>query len=229
MFQRLLDLWRSRDFPDEAFEQALQMLEDCRWMFETVSDALTGRTEVKNISEEIYTRDKEVNRAERDIRSRILTHLAVHPETDVPTCLVLMSIVKDIERIGDYCKNIFEVAILYKQRLGEEGRYMAPLHDIRTTICQLFTDTAGAIRDSDLDLAGRVVETGRSVARRCDELIESLIRDDLPTSKTVAYTLLSRHYKRVGAHLVNIATSVINPLDQLDFKARPKQSPESPS
>jgi phosphate uptake regulator len=33
----------------------------------------------------------------------------------------------------------------------------------------------------------------------------------------VAYVLLARHYKRVAAHLSNIATSVVSPVPLLDF------------
>jgi phosphate uptake regulator len=33
----------------------------------------------------------------------------------VAACLALMSVAKDAERIGDYCKNVFEVGQFYKE------------------------------------------------------------------------------------------------------------------
>jgi phosphate uptake regulator len=33
----------------------------------------------------------------------------------------------------------------------------------------------------------------------------------------VAYTLLARYFKRISSHLVNIATSVVTSVDNLDY------------
>ena len=41
------------------------------------------------------------------------------PGVDVPACLVLMSVVKDAERIGDYCKNVLDAAKSEAQPLKE--------------------------------------------------------------------------------------------------------------
>ena len=48
-------------------------------------------------------------------------------------------------------------------------------------------------------------------------MLKQLIVDDLPTKKAVGYALLARYIKRVSGHLVNIATSVVTPVDRLDY------------
>ena len=52
-----------------------------------------------------------------------------------------------------------------------------------------------------------------------DAIIEQLLLDDtsMETHEAVAYSLLARHYKRVAAHLSNIATAVRGRLEDLDF------------
>jgi phosphate transport system protein len=41
--------------------------------------------------------------------------------------------------------------------------------------------------------------------------------EPLDMHEAVAYSLLARHYKRVAAHLGNIATAALGRLDDLDF------------
>jgi phosphate uptake regulator len=43
------------------------------------------------------------------------------------------------------------------------------------------------------------------------------VHEQLAADEAVAYVLLSRFYKRVSAHLANIATSVVSPVPMLDY------------
>lgn len=46
---------------------------------------------------------------ERAIRKQIVERMSLDKGATVPASLVLMSVVKDAERVGDYCKNLLEV------------------------------------------------------------------------------------------------------------------------
>ena len=50
----------------------------------------------------IYRQDIRVNKLERGIRKRVVAHLSVGNSQHLPYCLLLMSQVKDVERLGDY-------------------------------------------------------------------------------------------------------------------------------
>lgn len=50
-----------------------------------------------------------------------------------------------------------------------------------------------------------------------DEIIERLAQSELSVNEAVCYTLIARHYKRIVVHLANVATSVIQPLSDLDY------------
>ena len=156
MFKQLLDAWRGKDILSKMFDELVQMIEDDEWMFRAVCDVLFGHKPGSELAEELYERDIRVNKTERKIRRQIVEHLAVRPGTEVPSCLVLMSVVKDAERIGDYCKNIFEVASMYTMNF-DHGRYITPLQETRTRIESLFTSTRNAFMNSDPDEARKVV------------------------------------------------------------------------
>ena len=52
---------------------------------------------------------------------------------------------------------------------------------------------------------------------RTFKIIEELAKSNLSTNEAVCFTLMARYYKRIAAHLTNIATSVILPLTDLDY------------
>ena len=89
-----------------------QMLDSGRHMFDTASNAFLGGTDLEVIREDLFATDKRINRGERQIRRELVVHASVHGATEFPPCLVLMSIVKDAERVGDYGKNLFDLAEL---------------------------------------------------------------------------------------------------------------------
>ena len=57
----------------------------------------------------------------------------------------------------------------------------------------------------------------REIVKRCDKIIERLARSDLDVNEAVALALMARYFKRLAAHLTNIATSVILPVSDLDY------------
>jgi phosphate uptake regulator len=47
-----------------------------------------------------------------------------------------------------------------------------------------------------------------------------LTRDTLSSDKTVALAIISRYLRRLTAHTANIASSVTNPIEWLDYKSK---------
>ena len=215
MLRQLINAWRGRDLLSEMLDDFQHMLRDGEWMFRTVGAVLVREEKPETVHDEFFARDKEINRHEKDIRRRIVEHLSLRRDADVPACLVLMSVVKDAERIGDFCKNLYEVACLYTMNF-DHGRYITPLKQLRSDVEGLFSKARTAFAEADGVTAREVIGEATNLAKRCDEMIERLIHDKLPTQKAVAYTLLSRYFKRVAAHLSNICTSVTGPVHEMD-------------
>ncbi len=195
------------------------MLDHAQWMFIRANDVLRGIATAEEVQESIYRRDQAINELERSIRRKILRHLIINPGDDVPACLALMSVAKDAERIGDYCKNVFEVGRFYKQGFRIEA-YHDEIDAIRVETRNLFPMVAEAFRKSNARLAREAIKAAVAVRARCDGMIERLLHEEveMETHEAVAYSLLTRHYKRVAAHLDNISTAVLGELEELDFK-----------
>lgn len=216
MFRTLLQSLRAGSSLRDVKEDFCDMLSETEDMFGSVTEALLGKTESEKIKEGIYAKDREVNRKEQDIRRRLVGHLALGRMVDAPACLVFMSVAKDVERIGDYCKNIFEVAALYTIP-GLEARYAMPLQEIREEITDLFAKAGRAFAESDESLSEQVLRAHEVVAKKCDMLIGQIVNDTLPTKEAVSTALLSRYFKRVARHLGNIVSSVAGAVEKIDF------------
>ena len=145
-----------------------------------------------------------------------MAHLTVSPGSDVPISLILMSITKDAERVGDICKNLLEVAEAATTPPGR-GSYGDRVRELLAEGEALFEPTVTGIINSDKDTACRAVEGARNLAKKCDAMIDDLMKDKLPTRDAVLLTLLARYLKRVSLHLSNIASSVVMPLHRLDY------------
>jgi phosphate transport system protein len=218
MWQEILNALKGTDAIGEMISQLAQMLRTGRWMFGKSSEVLMRHVDWEGTAEELYAHDRRINQLEQDIREGIVTHLSMGNEADLGACLILMSVVKDAERIGDYCKNIFEVGKFYQQEYAHP-EYARPLEETRAGVERLFPEAEKAFVQPDRGLARRVIKRAGVLTKTCDVLIQQLLSTDerMPTDEAVAYVLLARFYKRVAAHLGNIASSVVAPVPLIDY------------
>ncbi|BAU58897.1 phosphate transport system regulatory protein PhoU [Halorhodospira halochloris] len=219
MFRGLLSVFAKETAVDRAFAELNEMLEKGAWMFERANDVLHNRISAEQASEQLYTRDQQINDLERSIRRKILRHLTVNPGYDVPVCLALITVARDAERIGDYCKNVFEISCHYSEGF-HVPKYHDPLEQISAQTLEIFSIVADACQNNSQE--GRALETKkqtRDIQDRCDQIITEIFEDEtqIEFHEAVAYTLLARHYKRVAAHLFTVASVVYGELAELDL------------
>jgi phosphate uptake regulator len=185
-------------------------------MFNAVCKKILENKEEPGLKDKIYEIDRTVNALQKDIRKRVIEHLTLQPSVDVPMSLLLMSVVKDAERLGDYAKNLFEVSALLEKPIDKE-KYTELFNNIEDEISQLFEDTKKAFIESDEESATKSWSHKIEINRRCDRILEKLAKSNLTVNEAVCFTLMARHFKRIASHLTNIATSVILPLTDLDY------------
>ncbi len=165
----------------------------------------------------IYQEDIKVNKLERKIRKQVIAHLSVAGNSaDVPYSLLLMSLVKDVERIGDYSKNLAEALDVSGAVLPDDAT-VAELREIRHGVESTFEAVADVFAKSDEEGAVELIRQGRDTNHRCDALINRIAKSDYDAATTVAVTLATRFYKRIGSHLLNILSGVVMPLHKLDY------------
>ena len=139
---------------------------------------------------------------------------------DLVPCLVLSSIVIDIERIGDYTKNISELATTYSGKL-DCGKFEPKVVHIEATVERLFSETRGVLEASDRQAARLLLDECSGVRKEVDEVIAMLIKaddEDMGTAQTATVALYVRYLKRVGAHLLNILSSVVVPFERIGYR-----------
>ncbi|MDK1030827.1 MAG: PhoU domain-containing protein [Planctomycetia bacterium] len=230
MWKEIVSAWRGQDLLGRMFSEFDKMLEHTHWMFQQATDVVSRKQKWEDVRDELYARDRQVNSLERSVRRKIIEHLTLRPRTDVPACLMLMSVVKDAERIGDYCKNLFEVGMLFPSDFTPRAGYIEPLNDIRKRVNKLFVDATRAFRETDAEAGREVMRTYGAIGRDCEAIVRKLLSQEheIGTDEGVACTLLARHYKRVGAHLANITSTVVAPLHAIDFMDEKHIPPEAP-
>ena len=199
----------------KMMRQFSQMLTDGRHMFDTAANALFGGTDPEIIRSDLFATDRRINDAEIQIRRGIVVHGTVHGAADLPPCLLLMSLVKDAERIGDYAKNLFDLATQVDRFARDET--FEDLVDLKDRVSRLLGETRQAFDDQDADEAREGLILADRLQDQCDSKVEALVRGRLESPHPAATVLAYRYQKRILAHAMNILTSVVVPLDRLDF------------
>jgi phosphate uptake regulator len=200
---------------DSVEDKVQAMFRLDRSEFDLAVAALLGDAVANDVRAELRATDRQVNQLEREIRRELLVHASVFGGIDSPTVLVYMSIVKDIERVGDYAKNLLDLAV-DGARLGELPE-AAEWRRVAADVAQMVDDTGAAFRARDGARCRALRVRGDTLLHRCDEEVSALIRRDDPGAQAVARALAWRYLKRIVAHLMNVLSAVIMPLDRLDY------------
>jgi phosphate uptake regulator len=127
-----------------------------------------------------------------------------------------MSLVKDVERIGDYAKNLSEVRDYHPAALPEDD-IAGEMREIRLGIEQAFAEISSVFEVSDHERAVELIREGRDLTRRCDAVVGRVARSDYSASTATSVVMGARFYKRIGAHVLNVLSSVVMPLHKLDY------------
>ena len=220
MFEELIKIFSGNHPLTVAGEQFEKMLELVRGMIEKASGAYWGHHLTQAEQRGIYDTDVEVNRLQRAVRKQVILHLSA-PErtTDVPYGLLLMSLVKDAERLGDYAKNLLEVHDLTQQGAGDlpNDELTARLRKIASFVEKLSRESSTVYSSADKTRAQELATEGRQVSAACEALIKDVARSGLDASIAVDMSLAARFYKRIAGHLLNLLSSVLMPLHKLDY------------
>ena len=173
-------------------------------------------TDPKVVGPEIQKTDRWVNRAERAVRKELVVHASVRGgQADLPLVLASMSIVKDAERIGDYAKNIWDLADAGID--WSDADDLKELTKYRDRTSRLLAESARIFRERDTEEAKRILATGDDLQDEHDEGILNALRSEGPVADAVAHGLLHRYFKRIIAHAMNVLTSLVMPVHRLDY------------
>lgn len=223
MFSKFRELFSSENLLDAAFDTTLTMLEFDHKMF-TASVETLRNTDSTKLPFDFKKTDRKINKYEREVRRNVLTHLTVTGNQNLVPGLVLVSIVIDVERIGDYTKNIAGLATLYKQRLIG-GKLEKVLTGIEDVIESNFPKVIEVLSTQDKQAARKILQMEEGTATKADKIVHDmiLVKDkDLSVDQAVALAMYGRYLKRINAHLTNIASAIVNPFPRIGFREKKK-------
>jgi len=218
MYRDLLNIWKGSGLLRLCVDDLLKMFDISESMFSAGWEMITGSGKVEGL----YRIDRQLNELQIAIRRRILEHLAINPAQDINASFVLAILVIDLERIGDYAKNLDEIAKHYPEPIS--GGAFDPLHPMAERVKEMFRETKIAITESDEELARKVMADQANLAMQADRLMDQLIESkDVSVKEGIVVALLSRYIKRVSAHLKNVASSVVNPYHRIGYRPNEKE------
>jgi len=218
MLKELLAIFSKSSKLDEAFCRSYDMLDINKDMF-IKSRRTLRETNTVDLDESVYIQDKKINKYEREVRKEVLQYLAVSGIENLPSALKLLGIIIDLERIGDYAKNIVELAESHKAKLNA-GDAEEDLKKIETAVENAFDRTKYVLQNNDEAAAEALIKEYMWINPLCDKRALSLIKEEneaLSRRSTAALVLYFRFLKRIHSHLRNIVTTVYRPFHKIGF------------
>ena len=222
MWKELIQLFRKDNLFEQAYQEAAKMLDTDAAMYDASVEALRHK-DTAEVNLDIHNADKSVNRSERDVRKKVMTHLVVSGGTNLASGLSLVSVVVDIERIGDYTKNIYDLAVHHPLRL-QGGPVEEKLQKIEASVTADFKGMIEVFKDRDEDKARVIMNNYKEgLSDACEEISNSILSgavSGLDSSDASALSLYARFLKRIASHSRNIVTSVVNPFHRIGYREK---------
>lgn len=210
MFKLLFGGAKGGTLLESAFADVTTMLGQGAKMLD---HALASLFDNEPLTVDLDAMDDVIDDGERMVRRTVLEHLSVNPQQDLVASLVLVSMVQDAERIGDFARGLGDLGNLVETPLT--GPPAEELRRLAGRLRPLFETCERAFRDDDPEGAREVVSTHTELKSEFNEYVRRISQSDLPVDLAVAYVLVARHLRRISAHLSNIASTVTQPYDRI--------------
>lgn len=200
---------------DSVEAKVQQMLQHVRHECDLAMSALLGDVVAREVNDELRSTDQQVNQLEREIRRQLVVHASVFSGIETPSVLVYMSIVKDIERLGDYAKNLLDLALdganFFATNDADEWRRLS------RDVSDYIMNVGRAFGERNAEHARQLLNPGGDLLGHFDRRVSALVRGEDTGPQPVARALAYRYLKRVIAHLMNVLSAVVMPVDRLDY------------
>lgn len=221
MLKELFAIFKKDTLLDRAYKRSYHMV-DITWEMFVKAKRSLREMDINDFDINIHDRDIEVNKYLREVRRNVLSHLTIAGSDDLYSGLILVSIIIDVERVGDYTKNIVDMAINHPAKL-HGGMFEEDLKSVEAAVEDTFRRVRKTIETADAQDADNLLNDYQWVNRLCDQRVIDYIKGsdkNISSSDAVSLALYFRYLKRINSHLRNVATSVVNPFDQIGFKRR---------
>ena len=219
MFKQIFEIFKSDSLYEQALLECHEMLEIDREMFNESIKSLRS-SDTAEIPIDIYAMDKKINEFERDVRRKVMTHLAVGGKDDIGSGLILVSVVIDIERIGDYTKNIYDLAVQHPKKLVA-GSFEKKLVEMENSTKEFLNKAIDTFKDQNIDLARKLMTDYKTdISSASNDIVNAIVsgtNDELSPEVAGSLCLYARYLKRIAAHSRNLVSSIVNPFERIGY------------
>ena len=120
IFKDLVSIWNSEDLLSQAWDKSREMMALSEDMFSSAIKYMRRGAKIKKLKK-LKKEDKKINEFQQNVRKKVVTHFSVSKNVDsLPNGLVLLHMVIDVELLGDYTRNLLDMAIYYPEPLVSE-------------------------------------------------------------------------------------------------------------
>ncbi|MDA3838656.1 MAG: hypothetical protein PF574_06710 [Candidatus Delongbacteria bacterium] len=221
MFKQFFNLITKQDLLTQALNDSYEMSSIAMEMFNLVTEMIFNDISAKvsdDEVEEVKKKDYLLNHFERSIRKKVFEHVTVNekPDQELYTSFTLITIVQNLERLGDYSKNLNEIAEI-KYTLKSES-YNKLVENYANILKKMYKDTFNSFKKGDVEIATSVIDEHFDFKSEIDDkLTELATKEPDDHINYVIYALMLRYFKRISAHLMNVATATTNPIDKIGY------------
>ncbi|MBN1785943.1 MAG: phosphate signaling complex protein PhoU [Candidatus Methanofastidiosa archaeon] len=181
---------------------------------ELVNDAILAlENQDTEMAENVIGRDREIDELYLDLEERVIRVIATQAPVAVDLRLLLTALknATDVERVGDFAKDIAEIAIELKDHIYFTKLIMIP--KMAEIAMKMLKEAMEAFDKEDVELAKGVYLQDDIV----DEIFSRLFRTmtsyvmENPSNigQALRLMLVARHLERIADHAVNIANRTI--------------------
>ena len=220
IFKDILGIWKSDNLLAQAWDDSLKMLSISNDIFVQSIQYFNSGENIDAVNA-LKKEDQTINDYYQLVRRKVLTHYSIDkPPVETAGGLTLVNMVVDIERIGDYCKNISDLTLMRDGPM-DFGELSDDIKSIEQEVESRFTKTIQAIENQDEALAEDLLNNYKKmVTKVSDRIVKDIAsgRIQFPdSSQGASIALYSRYLKRIGAHLKNITSTIVNPYDKIGY------------
>jgi len=212
---------------EDAWTYVMDMIRTDRDMFRDAHHLL--RIEYNNEQfNNLMEVDKKINAMQQKIREDVLTHFIVSDfsKYEVSQALGIITVINGLERIGDNCKNIADLAMAACKTVhyGDLDETVSILEKI---VFRHFDELLIAVEKDDLEISKRIMsEYKEDVSQKINTTVIELLKgnySNLPPQNMVSAALYLRYLKRIDANQRNVASLMVNPFKKIGYNYKEKK------
>jgi phosphate transport system protein len=205
----------SQHFLRQIEKLKAMMLELGRMAGQSVEDAIRAfEKRDADLAARVVAKDNQIDVLEVDVEEECLHTLALYQPvaSDLRFVVALLTINKDLERIGDLAVNIAEQTLLLSDADADAEMPCDILGEARRVRAML-GQSLDALIEGDVDLALKVRESDDHVDRlhrqTCRQIEDAIRKSPKQVGRLLQLLSVARQLERIADHAVNIAEDVV--------------------